>query len=84
MDSDLDLSDHEEVKSSDYGSALGWDHTQDVEFDESDDECEVKIHTDPSDSEQSIITRLIRLSPSRGRRGGARQSALRITCAVRW
>jgi hypothetical protein len=38
MDSDLDLSDHEKVKSSDYNSALRWDHTQDVEFKESDDE----------------------------------------------
>jgi hypothetical protein len=52
----MDLSDCKEVKSSDYDSALGWDHTQDVEFKESNDECQVKIHTEPSDSEQSLAS----------------------------
>jgi hypothetical protein len=56
MDSDLDLSDCEEVKSSDYDSALGWDHTQDVEFEEFGDEREVKIHTEPFDLEQSLAS----------------------------
>jgi hypothetical protein len=56
IDSDLDLSDREEVKSSDYDSALGWDHTRDVEFEESDDERQVKMHTEPSDSEQSLAS----------------------------
>jgi hypothetical protein len=56
MDSDLDLSDREEVKSSDYDSALGWNHTQDVEFEEFDDERQVKIHIEPSNSKQSLAS----------------------------
>jgi hypothetical protein len=44
------------LKSSDYDLALGWDHTQDVEFEESDDERQVKIHTKPSDSEQLLAS----------------------------
>jgi hypothetical protein len=50
------LSNREEVKSNDYDSALGWDHTQDVEFEESDDEREVKIHIEPFDLEQSLAS----------------------------